>query len=285
MASSNRKVLITGAAGMLGHRVAAAPPAGFEVVTADLPEFDITSLEESMAFVEKTAPGLILHCAAMTDVDRCESEFEKAYRINGIGAGNLARAAFECGAEILHVSTDYVFDGKKREPYIEDDPVCPESAYGLSKLAGETLVRDNNPRHWIVRTQWLYGQGGKNFVDTIVRAASERDRLDVVDDQVGCPTFTGDLSGQIWRIAQSRPPYGIYHGANNGSCSWFEFASRIVALKGIEGAEVHPMSSDRLDRPAKRPAHSVLDNLRLRLTVGDLMRPWDEALQDYLGAS
>jgi dTDP-4-dehydrorhamnose reductase len=269
---------------MLGHQVVEACPATWEVSTADIMEFDITSLEETQAFVKSVRPGVLINCAAMTEVDGCESEFEKAYRINGIGAGNLARAAFEIGAEMLHISTDYVFDGAKGSPYYEDDPVCPMSAYGRSKLAGETFVRDNNPRHWIVRTQWLYGPGGKNFVDTIAKAAKERDSLDVVDDQFGCPTFTKDLAAQVVRIVDIKPPYGIYHCSNEGSCSWFELAQRIVALAGLAHVEVRPMTSDRLDRPAKRPAHAALENFHLRMTIGNGMRPWGEALEDYLSA-
>jgi dTDP-4-dehydrorhamnose reductase len=158
------------------------------------------------------------------------------------------------------------------------------SAYGRSKLAGETFVRGNNPRHWIVRTQWLYGPGGKNFVDTILKAAAERDRLDVVEDQVGCPTYSKDLAAELWRIATLRPPYGIYHGSNEGACSWYEFARRIVSLAGLDRVEVRPMTSDKLDRPAKRPAHSVLENFHLRMTIGCTMRPWEEALREYIAS-
>lgn len=275
-------MLVTGAAGMLGREVVRACPEGWTVTAADLPEFDITSLEETRAFFDRVQPSAVINCAAMTDVDGCESAFEAAYRVNGIGAGHLARAAFEAGAEILHVSTDYVFDGSKGGPYYEDDPTAPLGAYGRSKLAGETFVRANNPRHWIVRTQWLYGAGGRNFVDTILRAAGERDRLEVVNDQVGCPTYARDLAVQLVRLVERTPAYGVYHCSNGGSCSWFEFARAILELADVEGAEVRPIPSDRLDRPAKRPARSVLENFHLRLTIGDGMRPWKEALEAYL---
>jgi dTDP-4-dehydrorhamnose reductase len=282
MVSKKKTVLVTGAAGMLGHKVAEACPEYWKVVTADITEFDITSLKETLAFVKSANPNVLINCAAMTDVDGCESEFEKAYRINGIGPGNLARAAFEIDAGILHLSTDYVFDGEKESPYYEDDPVCPMSAYGRSKLAGETFVRSNNQRHWIVRTQWLYGPGGKNFVDTIVKAAKARDSLDVVDDQFGCPTFTKDLAAQVVRIVDLEPPHGVYNCSNEGSCSWFDLAKRIVSIAGPSHVEVRPMSSDKLDRPARRPAHSVLENFHLKMTIGNEMRNWDEALLDYL---
>jgi len=282
MAGSMKKVLVTGAAGMLGHRVIEACPKEWLVEGADIDEFDITSLADSLSFISAFKPDVLMNCAAMTDVDGCESKYDQAYRINGLGAGNLARAAFESGAEILHVSTDYVFNGEKRSPYFEDDPTCPVSAYGRTKLAGEVFVAKNNPRHWSVRTQWLYGPDGKNFVDTILKAAAERDRLDVVDDQFGCPTFAKDLAEQMVHIVAERPVYGIYHGSNKGSCSWFDFASAIVKGAGMDHVLVAPMSSHKLDRPAKRPAHSVLRNYHLELTIGDSMRPWEEALADYL---
>jgi dTDP-4-dehydrorhamnose reductase len=225
---------------------------------------------------------VLINCAAFTNVDGCETEFDTAYRVNGIGAGNLARAASEKGAEIVHVSTDYVFDGEKREPYYEDDPVCPMSAYGRTKLAGETFVQVNNPRHWIVRTQWLYGHHGKNFVDTMLEAARSRPSLEVVNDQIGCPTYAKDLALEIVRIVEHGPPYGIYHGSNEGACSWFDFAKRILDGAGIRNVPVNPITSDKLKRPARRPAHSILRNYHLELTIGNRMRPWEEALADYL---
>jgi dTDP-4-dehydrorhamnose reductase len=284
MAAKIKKVLVTGAAGMLGHKVLEACPEDWEVRGVDVEDFDITSQEACRSCVKAFSPEILIHCAAMTDVDGCESDFDGAYRINGIGAGHLARAAFEVGAEILHVSTDYVFDGEKKSDYFEDDNVSPLGAYGRTKLAGETFVMRNNPRNWIVRTQWLYGPGGKNFVDTILRVARERDHLEVVDDQVGCPTYTLDLARALVRIADQRPPYGVYHCSNGGSCSWFDFAGKILELAGMGHVPLRPITSDRLDRPAKRPAHSVLRNYHLALILGDPMRPWEEALSDYLAS-
>lgn len=278
----SKKVLVTGAAGMLGHKVLKACPEEWEVTGADVEEFDITSLEQTLDFVSRIKPDLLINCAAMTDVDACESQFDRAYLINGIGVGNLARAAWENNGEILHVSTDYVFNGENKGEYLEDDPVDPIGAYGRTKLAGETFLRSNNPRHWSVRTQWLYGVRGKNFVDTILRAAQERGALDVVDDQFGCPTHTNDLAAQMVRIAQKRPPYGIYHCSNKGSCSWFEFTKAILKRSGLEKVIVNPITSDKLTRPAKRPAHSVLRNFHLEQTIGDDMQPWENALDDYL---
>jgi dTDP-4-dehydrorhamnose reductase len=283
MAKTNKRVLVTGAAGILGHKVLEACPEGWEMKGVDIEDFDITSSKDCRSALESHAPRLLINCAAFTDVDRCETEYETAYRVNAIGAGNLARAASEQGAEIIHVSTDYVFDGEKREPYYEDDPVCPMSAYGRTKLAGETFVRANNPRHWIVRTQWLYGHHGKNFVDTILNAARTRPKLEVVDDQIGCPTYAKDLAEQMVRIAELGPPYGIYHGSNEGDCSWYDFAKRIVEGGGLGHVQVDPITSDKLTRAARRPAHSVLRNFHLEMTIGNSMRPWEEALADYLG--
>lgn len=282
MPSNEKKVLVTGAKGMLGHKVVEACPVDWAVKGVDIDDFDIGSLEQCRDAVHTFAPQALINCAAFTDVDGCESRYDDAYRINGLGAGHLARAAFEVKAEVLQVSTDYVFNGEKREPYFEDDPIDPVSAYGRTKLAGETFVRSNNPRHWIVRTQWLYGPGGRNFVDTILRVSEERDVLEVVDDQIGCPTFSVDLAEQLVRIVEARPAYGIYHCSNSGSCSWFEFAEKILALAGKDDVLVKPITSDKLTRPARRPAHSVLSNYHLQLALGDGLRPWEDALADYL---
>jgi len=282
MVSSKKKVLITGAEGMLGHQVVKTSPDHWDVTGVDIGDFDITSMDATMSFVKSLNPDLLINCAAMTDVDGCESRYDDAYRVNGIAVGNLGKAACVVGAEVVHVSTDYVFNGEKGEEYLEDDPVRPIGAYGRSKMAGEVFLRDNNPRHWSVRTQWLYGPKGKNFVDTILKAGRERDSLDVVDDQIGSPTYSVDLAAQLVRIAELQPPYGVYHCSNNGSCSWFGFAKEILHLAGLDHVEVKPMKSDKLDRPAKRPAHSVLRNFHLQNTIGDEMRQWVVALQDYI---
>jgi len=276
------RVLIAGAKGMLGRRVVEFGARVCDVSGFDVDECDITREEETHSFVSAARPDVVINCAAMTDVDGCEARFEEALAVNGRGAGNLARAAHMAGAAILHVSTDYVFDGKKAAGYGEDDPVSPCGAYGKSKLLGEELVAAGNPRHWIVRTQWLFGPDGKNFVHTILRLAAEREHLEVVDDQVGCPTYSADLAKEIIRIVERRPPYGIYHCSSKGSCSWFEFAQRIVELSGRTAVAVVPMSSKNLDRPASRPAFSVLRNMHLEKTIGDGMPHWLDALRSYL---
>jgi dTDP-4-dehydrorhamnose reductase len=226
-------------------------------------------------------PDQVIHAAAMTDVDGCEYDRDRAYRVNGLGTRNVAAASAAASAELLYISTDYVFDGIKREPYLEHDAVNPQSTYGRSKLWGEEAVRDVHDRFYIVRTQWLYGKHGRNFVDTICKAARERPELQVVNDQTGCPTWAKDLARALYLILDKRPAYGLFHCSNNGSCTWFDFASAILDRGGIK-TPVHPWTTKELNRPAKRPAYSVLRNFCLEMTIGDPMRSWEEALKDYL---
>lgn len=282
-----QKLLVAGARGMLGRRVVELAAGMFEVTGIDIEECDITDAGAVREVAAAAGPDILVNCAAMTDVDGCESRFEEALSVNGDGAANLAAAAAAVGAPILHVSTDYVFDGTKTEQYVEDDPVSPLGAYGRTKLAGEEGVRKNNPGHWIVRTQWLYGPDGKNFVDTILRVASEKmktadPRLEVVDDQIGSPTYSVDLARQLLRIAAERPPFGIYHCSSKGACSWYEFASKIIEISGMAAVAVDPISSEKLQRPAPRPANSIMRNLRLEETIGDGMPHWIDALGEYM---
>ncbi len=280
---AQEKILITGAAGMLGKQLISQCPDVFEPVGVDLKEFDITDLSAFRKWVGDVRPAHIIHGAAMTNVDGCETAIEGAMKVNGFGARNAAIAAEEAGASILYVSTDYVFDGEHEGEYFETDPTCPMSSYGRSKLAGEIYTMSLTNRYHIVRTQWLYGAAGKNFVDTIKNAGHERDELNVVNDQHGCPTYARDLTNGIYHILTQDAGYGIYHCSGKGSCTWFDFAKKIVELSGGK-AVVHPMSSEKLDRPAPRPRNSALRNLSLELTVGDPTPPWEDALRDYLTA-
>jgi dTDP-4-dehydrorhamnose reductase len=260
------RMLITGAAGMLGHDVAvAARAAGHEPMTLARAELDICDRGAVERAVAAAAPDAIVNCAAWTDVDGAESNEDGAAAVNGGGAGNIATAAAAVGAWTIHVSSDYVFDGRKRDPYRESDPVAPQSAYGRSKLEGERAVAEAAPgRHTIVRSSWLFGAAGACFPRTIVRLAGERDRLNVVDDQVGCPTYTVHLASALVTLATrpSGPPTGVLHVAGGGDCSWFQFATEIVAAAGITDCEVAPVSSDQFPRPAPRPAYSVLRSER-----------------------
>jgi len=276
------RVLVTGAAGMLGRDVvAAAEAAGHEVVALARRELDITDWTAVRAAVRGARPGAAINCAAWTDVDGAEAAEAEATRVNGAGAGNVARAAAEAGAHVVHVSTDYVFDGDAGEPYREDDPVGPTSAYGRSKLAGEQAVAAAAPdSHANVRSSWLFGVHGKSFVRTMLTLAEDRDEVAVVDDQVGCPTFTGHLGPALVEVAERRLT-GILHVAGTGHCSWCELAQATFEEAGAD-CRARPVSSAELPRPAKRPAWSVLGSTRPEAPT---LPPWREGLAAYLGAA
>jgi dTDP-4-dehydrorhamnose reductase len=252
------RIVVTGAAGMLGVDVcAAATEAGFDVHGLSRAELDITDSGAVEAAVARLAPDVIVNCAAWTDVDGAESAYDDALLINGAGAGLVARAATASGAWIVHVSSDYVFDGLKRSPYLESDAIGPASAYGRSKLAGEEAVAAGAPdSHTIVRSSWLFGASGNCFPKTILRLAGERDSINVVDDQIGCPTFTGHLAGALLELGENRVP-GVVHVAGGGECSWFEFARSIVEAADVD-CSVEPCTTADFPRPAPRPAYSVL---------------------------
>src|SRR3954466_2776805 len=237
------RLVVVGAGGMLGQEIEA--DAAF--TRAQLDVTDRAAVRDALS-----ADDLVINCAAWTDVDGAEEHEDEAMRINRDGARNVAEAA---GA-VLYVSTDYVFDGTKREPYVESDPVNPQTAYGRTKLAGERATADANPRHHVVRTSWLFGAGGKNFVETILRLAGERDTLRVVDDQVGSPPFTGHLAPALVALAGT-DDFGVHHAAAAGSCSWFEFAREILGRSGSD-AHVEPCTTAESPGPAERPAYSVL---------------------------
>jgi dTDP-4-dehydrorhamnose reductase len=276
------RLAITGAAGMLGQDLlAAAQAAGHEAVAFPRADLDITDAAAVSRVLADARPDVVINSAAWTNVDGAETDEAGALAVNGTGAGNVAGAAATCGAWTLHVSSDYVFDGSKRSPYLESDPVAPLSAYGRTKLAGEAAVAAHAPgRHTIVRSSWLFGTEGPCFPATIVRLAAERDELKVVDDQIGCPTFTGHLAQALVELAVSEDrPAGIVHIAANGSCSWFQFAREIVTRAGVT-CEVKPCSTEEFPRPATRPAYSVLRSER-----GDevpVLPEWREGLARYM---
>ncbi len=254
------RIAITGAAGMLGQDLrAAAVDAGHEVIALSRADLDITDAAAVADALRDARPQVVVNSAAWTDVDGAEGDEAGALAVNRAGAGNVAAAAAASGAWTIHVSSDYVFDGSKDSPYLESDPVGPLSAYGRSKLAGERAVAGNaRERHTIVRSSWLFGAGGPCFPATILRLAGERAELRVVDDQTGCPTFTGHLAEALVDLAASdERPAGIVHVAGDGSCTWFEFAREIVAMSGVS-CEVKPCTTAEMPRPAPRPAYSVL---------------------------
>jgi dTDP-4-dehydrorhamnose reductase len=252
---------------------------GAEIEGVDIDTLDIADKAACENYLIASRPDIVINCAAYTNVDGCESHPEEAYQGNAIGARNLAIAAEQIGAKLLHLSTDYVFCGDEPSPRREYDRTNPVSIYGKTKLAGEEFVRSFCSRWFIVRTAWLYGYYGKNFVKTIVKKARETGQLRVVNDQFGCPTNAADLAHQILKIAAT-DGYGVYHCTGNGQCSWFDFAQKIVSLAGID-AVVSPCASGDYPSPTKRPAYSVLDHMMLRITVGDDMRDWEDALKDY----
>lgn len=252
------RIVITGGGGMLGLDVQrAAKDAGHEAVSMTRAQLDITDAAAVSGALAEASPDAVINCAGWTDVDGAESEPEQATAVNGAGAGHVATAAAAAGAWVIHVSTDYVFSGEKAQPYVESDPVGPVSAYGRSKLDGERAVAVAAPdAHTIVRTSWLFGAGGRCFPRTILRAAAERPELAVVSDQLGCPTFTGHLAQALVSLCEDRMA-GVLHVAGEGQCSWYEFATAIVAAGGLE-CTVRPISSAEYPTPARRPANSVL---------------------------
>jgi dTDP-4-dehydrorhamnose reductase len=259
--------------------------AGAEADYVDYGELDISDAAAVDAwFAERGPYDLVVNCAAITNVDGCESDEEGAYRVNATGAENMARAAAACGGKVVHVSTDYVFPGTDPEPRREDDPVGPISAYGRTKLAGEQLVMAACPRSFIVRTAWLYGYVGRNFVKTMLRLAREHGRISVVADQYGNPTSANDLAHEILAVAATEA-YGVYHCTNEGTCSWFDLACAAVDLAGVPcGRE--PLTSAEYKRrfpaSADRLAFSALDCSKLEAAAGVRMRPWREALGSYM---
>ena len=286
-------VFIIGANGQLGRELSDCFTRGYTplgvpdilkesntLYKADIDELDISDLSALRRYAEGKEIEVIFNCAAYTDVPGCESNVDTAMRANALGPRNLAMLAEKTGAKLIHVSTDYVFDGTATEPYAEWDIKNPKSIYGKSKHLGEEYIREQTGRYFIVRTAWLYSKYGKNFVKTMLRIAREKGACRVVADQRGNPTYAGDLAHHLLKLATTEH-YGVYHGTGNGICSWFELTEKLVALSGIPAA-VTPCTSADFPSPVKRPAYSALDNLALRATVGDEFRPWEEALAAFL---
>jgi dTDP-4-dehydrorhamnose reductase len=270
------RIAITGALGQLGRSLQEVLK-GHDLFLIDLPEHDITDLGIISA-IAGSQPDLVIHTAAMTDVDGCELDPDAAYEVNALGTRNVALACQRCQVPLVHISTDYVFDGTKEEPYLEFDEPNPTSVYGRSKLAGEVVVRDLLDRFYIVRTAWLYGHGGSNFVKKVMELADERDELSVVTSEVGSPTYAMDLAEAIARLVE-HPIYGVYHLVNEGSCSRYEFAARILTLAGKSDYPLRPIES--YERPARVPPHAILRNFCAATQLGITMRHWEDALRAY----
>jgi dTDP-4-dehydrorhamnose reductase len=268
------RVLVTGAGGMLGL---ALRRAGHDVLGLTRAELDITDAAQVASALAGARPGSVVNCAAWTDVDGAESEPEGAHAVNALGAGILAQACAASGVHLLHISTDYVFDGRGTRPYIESDSTGPRSVYGQSKLEGERLVAAASPGHLIVRASWVFGEGGRNFVDTMLGLGAERSEVGVVTDQLGCPTWTGHLAPALLELAERRAS-GVYHVAGDGSCSWNELAVEVFAQAHVD-CRVLPALTDATARPAPRPAYSVLGSERPDAPV---LAPWREGVRGHL---
>lgn len=273
-------ILIVGARGMLGSDLMETVNHTWQVLGVDIEECDITDQKETLNTLLRMKPSWVINAAAYTQVDQCETNSEQAFKVNAEAVSNLALACKEINTKLLHVSTDYVFDGKTKNPYREEDPVNPLSVYGNSKCQGEAAVQDLLDDFIIVRTGGLYGKRGVNFVNTIVKMAQERDELRVVNDQWMSPTCTIDLSMAIGTLVQLSAR-GIFHIVNSGFCTWYEFACKIVAITDSP-CRVVPISSDELDRPAPRPAFAVLNCSKYSEVTGMKLKPWEDALNDYL---
>jgi len=274
------KVVVTGAKGQLGtDLVDLLSDKGHKVYGYGREELDITNFDQVHQVISNVTPDVVIHAAAYTKVDLAESEQDQAFLVNAYGTRNVAVASEAVGAKLVYVSTDYVFDGTATTPYNEFSPTNPMSVYGKSKLAGEQFVRDLHSKFFIVRTSWVYGKHGNNFVKTMLKLAQERDELKVVDDQVGSPTYTVDLAQCILDLIQTEK-YGVYHVSNSGHCSWYEFAKAIFEEAGIE-VKVNPCTTKDFPRPAPRPAYSVMEHMTLRLNGFTEMPNWRDSLKRY----
>lgn len=275
------KILVTGANGMLGQDLCPIlEDVGAFVIETDVDTLDLTQSEIVEQAVTDIHPDMVVHCAAYTAVDKAEDEPEKAELINVKGTENIAKICGKLDIPIVYISTDYVFDGTKTTPYTSEDAVNPQSVYGRTKLGGEEMIRKYCPKHYIARTSWLYGHHGRNFVETMLSLAEKGGEIKVVDDQVGCPTWTVELANGILKLLSKS--YGTYHVCGSGSTSWYGFAKEIfeqagykICSKSQKSVQLVPCTTEEFPRPAKRPAYSVMDN-------GKLCRSWQSALHDYL---
>jgi dTDP-4-dehydrorhamnose reductase len=277
------KILVTGSKGQLGNHLVQnlmAKNSNDNVIGVDINNFDITDFKQADEYISDFKPDIIIHPAAYTNVEECEANQKLAYKVNAVGTQNLASIANKLDAKFVYVSTDYVFNGNIDKHYNEFDKINPESVYGKSKVAGEEITKSLTKKFFIVRVAWLYGLIGSNFVKTIIRIAKEKGHLDVVNDQTGSPTYAKDVAEVIVRLIETEN-YGIYHATNEGECTWFDFAKKIVELSNID-AVVEPTTTEKISRLAPRPVYSVLDNMMLELVLDYKMRHWEDALREYI---
>ena len=276
-----KKLLVTGCNGQLGRAInkELADNPEYTFLNTDVAELDITNIKEVLALVEEEKPYAIINCAAHTNVNKCETDVDNAYKINAIGARNLSIAASRVGAKMIHISTDYVLPGDGTRPYTEFDAVGPKSVYGVTKLAGENFVREFAKDYFIIRTAWLYGDGN-NFVKTMLKLAETNDTVKVVGDQFGTPTSAAELARAIAYLLPT-DNYGTFNGTCEGQCSWADFAKEIFRLTGTD-TRVQVITTEEYVTPAARPAYSVLDNYMFKLTTDFSFAPWQDAFQEYV---
>ena len=275
------KILITGSNGMLGHDLIEALKDNHELVLTTSKTLDITDKEQVFDFISQNKPDIVINSAAYTDVDGCEQNQDLAYSVNGEGVKNLALACREADSALVHISTDYVFNGESQRPWVEDDEIGPISVYGKSKLMGEEAILETLEKYFIIRTAWLYGINGRNFPKTMLELAENHSQITVVYDEVGSPTYTPDLAKAISQLIETEH-YGIYHITNSGSCSWCEFARYIFEAAGKD-VEVIPVTAAKFARPAPRPHYSVLENRNWIEKGFEPLRSYKEAIKEYIG--
>ena len=275
-----KKLLITGYKGQLATELAQLLAGKYEIIGTDRDELDITDRDSTIRLVKEISPSVVINAAAYNDVDKAESQKELVFLINAKGPENIATACEEVKAKFVHLSSDYVFDGKKRTPYIESDITNPLNVYGKSKVEAEKLVSNSCSRHFLLRTAWLYGAFGNNFLKTMLKLSQEKDEVGVVNDQMGTPTYSLDLARTIAHIIET-DDYGLYHATNAGECSWYDFAKEIFRVAGKK-TQVYPIDTPQSQREALRPAYSVMENRRLEKEHGYFMRSWEEALGELL---
>lgn len=276
-----KKIIVTGCNGQLGRAINLELKNQTELsfVNTDVAELDITNIDKVMELAREVKPYAIINCAAHTAVDKCEEDVDNAFRINAIGPRNLSIAATETGAKMIHISTDYIFDGKATKPYLEFDKPNPQGMYGITKLAGENMVKDFADKYFIFRTAWLYGDG-KNFVKAMMNKANTVDEVSVVGDQVGSPTSTKELAGVIAHLLFTEN-YGLFHATCEGSCSWAQFAEEIFRLAG-KNTKVNVITTEEYGAQAPRPAYSILENYMLKLTSDYRFADWHDAIAVYM---
>jgi dTDP-4-dehydrorhamnose reductase len=275
------KILIVGSLGMLGTDLMSEFSQAGEVKGVDLAEMDIVELRQCHKVISGFRPDVVINAAGFTRVDDCESDEQKAYAANAEGPGNLAKAAAVAGALLVHYGTDYIFDGLKTGAYLEEDDPNPQNVYGKSKLLGEDLIRQNCPEHLILRTSWLFGRNGVNFIKTIVNAARKGNSLRIVNDQRGSPSYSKDVASHTILMIKAGCR-STYHLTNSGACTWYELACRTLEWAGIKGVEIAPVTTREFPKPAMRPPNSVLVNAHLERDGLPLMRPWQAAVREYV---